>query len=91
MFSVSVYAFVSGLGFLWGIVGGSADTAFGELLYEVTLKLLAFNWVVSIIAIIGSFILRKKGKIKASIWLNLGILAYILMMFIVNYFAGQIL
>ena len=37
MFSVGPYAFLSALGILWGIVDGSPETAFGEILYDITL------------------------------------------------------
>ncbi len=91
MFSVVIYAFSSVLGVFWGIAGGSPDTAFGKLFYDVTLKILACNGIVSIVAIVGSFILRKRGKAKTSILLNLLAMAYMIILFITNYFAGAVL
>ena len=85
MFFVGIYLFASGLGVLWGITGSSADTAFGQTLYDVTLAMLGFNWLIAIIATIGSFILRKKGKIKASIWINVIGLGYMILLFVINY------
>ena len=91
MFSVGVYIFASILGMLWGITESGADTAFGEALYNVTLVLAGLVWLVAIIAMIGSLILRKKGKIKASIWINVCSLAYTLLVFLVSYIAGEVL
>lgn len=85
MFFVGIYLFASGLGLLWGITGSSADTAFGQVLYDVTLAMLGFNWLVAIVATIGSFILRKKGKIKASILINVIGLGYMIILFVINY------
>ena len=91
MISVGVYAFLSALGLLWGIVSYSPDTRFGEVIYDVTLTLGLYYWVVAIAAVIGTFILRKIGKTKASIWLNVIALAYIAVVFGVNYLAGEFL
>ena len=85
MVFVGIYIFASGLGLLWGITGSSADTAFGQTLYDVTLAMLGFNWIIAIIATIGSFILRKKGKIKASILINVMGLGYMIALFVINY------
>ena len=91
MFSVGIYIFSSILGLLWGITGSGADTALGEAIYNVTLALAGIIWLVSTIATIGSFILRKKGKVKASIWINIFSLVYILLVFLVSYAAGELL
>ncbi len=85
MVFVGIYLFASGLGLLWGITGSGADTAFGQTLYNVTLAMLGFNWLIAIIATIGSFILRKKGKIKASILINVIGLGYMIILFVINY------
>ena len=85
MVFVGIYIFASGLGLLWGITGSGADTAFGQTLYDVTLTMLGFNWVIALVATIGSFILRKKGKIKASIWMNVIGLGYVVILFVINY------
>ena len=65
MFSVGPYTFGSGLGMLWGIVGGSPDNALGKVLYDATLTLGETYFIVAIVAVILSFVLRKIGKIKA--------------------------
>ena len=91
MFSVGVYIFLSVLGMLWGIVSNSPETAFGELLYDATLMLGRMYYIVAIAAVILSFISRKRGKIKASIWTNIIAFAYIAVVLTVNYLAGKIL
>ena len=85
MVFVGIYIFASGLGLLWGITGSGADTAFGQTLYDVTLTMLGFNWVIALVATIGAFILRKKGKIKASILINVIGLGYMIILFVINY------
>ena len=91
MFSVGPYIFLSALGMLWGIVPYSPETAFGEMLYDVTLTMCGIYFIIAIIASISSLILRKKGKIKASIWVNIIALIYIVVVLAVNAFAGKIL
>lgn len=85
MVFVGIYLFASVLGLFWGITGSGADTAFGKTLYDVTLAMLGFNWLVALVATIGSFILRKKGKVKASIWINVIGLGYMIILFVINY------
>ena len=85
MVFVGIYLFASALGALWGIAGDSADSAFGQTVYDVTLVMLSFNWLVALIATIGAFILRKKGKISESIWINVIGLGYMLVLFVVSY------
>lgn len=91
MVSVGVYCFLSALGMLWGIVGNTPETAFGDVLYEATLMLAGVYFIVAIIATVGSFILRKTGKTKASIWINIIALAYGVVVMLVNYLAGILL
>ena len=91
MFSVGVYIFLSALGMLWGIVAYSPETAFGEILYEATLMLGQVYFIVAVAAVILSFVFRKTGKIKASIWTNVIAFAYIAVVLTVNYLAGKIL
>ena len=90
MIFVTLYAFSSVLGLFLGIVGASPDTIFGQKLYDITLLMASYIWVVAIISTIASFILRKKGKTKASILTNLLTLAYIIIVFVVNHLAGLI-
>ena len=91
MFSVGVYIFLSALAMLWGIVAYSPKTAFGEILYEATLMLGGIYFIVAVAAVILSFVFRKTGKIKASIWINVIAFAYIAVVLSVNYLAGKIL
>ena len=88
MIFVTLYAFSSVLGIFLGIVGASPDTIFGQKLYDLTLVMASYIWIVAIISTIASFILRKKGKTKASILINIFTLAYIIIVFVVNHLAG---
>ena len=90
MIFVTLYAFSSVLGIFLGILGASPDTIFGQKLYDITLLMASYIWVVAIISTIASFILRKKGKTKASILINIFTLAYIIIVFVVNHLAGLI-
>ena len=75
----------------WGIVGGSPKSAFGNVLYNITLILGESYFVVAIAAVIASFILRKIGKIKASIWINIISFLYIIVVLSLNNLVGNIL
>ena len=91
MFAVGPHAFLSAAGLLWGIAANSPETAFGEVVYNATLTMGSIYFVIAIVAIIVSLILRKKGKIKASIWVNVISLSYIVIVLLVNYLVGIIL
>ena len=91
MFSVGPYVFLSFLALLWGIVPGNPESAFGKILYEATLTIGSFYFVVAIAAVILSFVFRKKGKIEESIWVNVGALLYIVAVLAINSLAGKIL
>ena len=91
MFSVGPYAFLSVVGLLWWIVSNSSKTALGEVVYNVTLMMGSIYFVIAIVAVIVSLILRKYGKIKASIWANAISLAYIVLVLFANYLVGIIL
>ena len=91
MFSVGPYIFLSALGILWGIAAGSPETALGEVVYDVTLTLGGAYFIVALAAVIGSFVLRKIGKIKASIWINVIAIAYIVVVLTVNGLAGELM
>lgn len=91
MFSVCPHLFLSVLGVLWGIVPGSPETPFGEMLYDVTLEMGAFYFPVAAVAVFFSFVFRKKGKIKASIWINIAAFLYIVAVLSVNSLAGKVL
>ena len=91
MVSVPVYIFLSIFGMLWGIVAYSPDTAFGEVLYDVTLTMGGFYWMIAAVAAIGSFVFRKIGKPKASIWINVIAFAYMAVLLGANSIAGKLL
>lgn len=91
MCSVAPYVFLSALGLLWGIAANSPKTAFGQGLYDATLFLAGIYFIVALAAIILSFIFRKKEKAKASIWVNVIALLYIIVVFVVNSLAGSLL
>ena len=91
MFSVGPYVFLSFLGILWGIVAGNPESAFGKILYEATLFMGSVYFVVAIAATVASFVLRKKEKTKASIWVNIAALLYIAALLSINSLAGKIL
>lgn len=91
MFSVGPYVFLSVLGLLWGIASNSPETALGEVVCDVTLTMGSIYFVIAIIAVIASLILRKYGKIKTSIWVNAISLGYIVVVLFANYLAGVIL
>jgi hypothetical protein len=91
MFSVGPYVYLSLLGVLWGIVPGSPETAFGKLLYDATLKLGSISFIFAAAAVILSFVFRKIGKAKASIWANGIAFAYIAVVLAVNTLAGKLL
>ena len=91
MVSVPVYIFLSIFGMLWGIVAYSPDTAFGEVLYDVTLTMGGFYWMIAAVAAIGSFVFRKIGKPKARIWINVIAFAYMAVLLGANSIAGKLL
>ena len=91
MFSVGPYIFLSALGMLWGIVPGSPKTAFGETLYDVTLTMSGIYFIIAAASAVMSFVFRKTGKVRASIWANVIALLYIAVVLAVNYLAGKIL
>ena len=91
MASISPYWFLSALGMLWGIAGDSPESAFGNVLYDITLVMAGIFFIIAIVAIIGTFILRKLGKTKASIWINVIAFAYIVIVLFVNYLVGVLL
>ena len=91
MFSAGPYAFLSALGMLWGIAANSPETDFGQVVYDATLMMGSSYFVIASGVVIASLILRKKEKIKASIWVNIIALAYIAVVLTVNALVGHIL
>ena len=91
MFSIGPYVFLSVLGMFWGILLGQPKTAFGKMLYDATLLMGEWYFVIAIIAIIMSFVLRKEGKIKSSIWINVIAIVYIVVVLFINSFIDKIM
>ena len=91
MFSVGPYIFLSVLGMLWGIASGAPETALGVTLYDATLAMAGVYFIIAAAAVILSFVFRKIGKNKASIWTNIIALSYIVVVLVVNYLAGKLL
>jgi predicted permease len=91
MFSAGLYAFLSAVGLLWGIASNSPETALGEVIYNATLMMGSIYFVIALVAVIVSLILRKYRKIKASIVVNAVALAYIVIVLFANYIVGIIL
>ena len=91
MFSVGPYLFLSAAGILWGIVPGSPETAWGQILYDATLIMGGTYFIVAAVSVILSLVVRKKGILKISIWINVIALAYIVTVLVVNSLAGKLL
>ena len=91
MFSAGPYIFISAMGMLWGIVAKNPETAFGKAIYDATLMMAGYYFVVAVAAAVSSLILRKKGKTKLSIWVNIIALVYITVVLTVNSLVGEIL
>ena len=91
MISSGAYLFMSALGMFWGITESGAQTAFGEILYDVTLYMAFYFFLVALVAVVLSFVLRKVGKSKASTWVNIIAMLYFLVALGVNYLAGSVL
>ena len=82
------YVFLSVLGMLWGIVSYEPKSAFGQFVYDATLVMGFYYFILAIVAVIASLILRKLGKVKMSTWVNIIALIYIVVVFLVNYISG---
>ena len=91
MASVVPYMILSAFGMLMGILGCGSETVFGYYLYKVTLVMAGIYFFVALGTVIGSLILRKLGKTKLSIWINVISIAYIVVVTIVNNIAGELL
>lgn len=91
MVSISPYIFLSFLGMMWGIASGGTETAFGEVLYDVTLIMASLFFIIAFVAVILSFIFRIIGKAKASIWINIIAFSYMIVVLAVNSLVGAIL
>jgi uncharacterized protein (DUF983 family) len=76
---------------LWGIASSSPETAFGQLLYDATLMMGGVYFIIAIAAVILSFVLRAKGKVKASIWIHIITFLYIVAVLVANTLVGELL
>ena len=72
-----------------GITSGSSETALGKMLCDVTLVMAGYYFIIA--AMILTFVFRKKGKVKASIWVNVIALLYIILVLAVNGLAEKFL
>jgi hypothetical protein len=89
--SVIPYMIASAFGLLMGVVGCGSETALGRVIYDVTLYMGALYVLVALGAVVASLLLRKFGKIKTSIFINVAAIAYIIIVAVVNYLAGELL
>ena len=90
MFSVAPYIYLSALGILWGIVPMTPETSFGKAIYDATLSMGGIYFIIAIAAVILSFVFRKIGKAKASIWTNIIALLYIAVVLAANVLAAKL-
>lgn len=91
MVSVVPYMILSVFGIFMGITGNGTETVLGDFLYNLTIQMAGFYFVIAIGAVIGTLILRKIGKIKASIWVNVIAILYIVLVSAVNSIASELL
>ena len=91
MFSAGPYVFLSVYGALLRIVPSTSETALGEVLHDITLIMGETYFVIAAVATILSFVFRKKGKVKASIWVNIIALVYLAVVLVMNTLASKIL
>ena len=91
MFSIGPHLFLSAIALFWGVTGCGSVTAFGKVLYDVTIVMAGIYFFIALAAAISSLILRKAGKLKASIWVNIIAFAYIIIVLAINYLAGEVL
>ena len=91
MFSVGPHAFLAALAALWGIVPVEPKTALGQTLCNATLMMGGIYFIIAIAAVVLSFVFRKTGKIKASIWVHVIAFVYIAAVLAVNSLAGKVL
>ena len=83
------YMIASAFGVLMGIVGCGSETELGRVIYDVTIYMGALYVFVALGAVVASLLLRKFGKIKTSIYINVAAIAYIIVVAILNYVASE--
>lgn len=77
--TIPIYYVMGSVGVLFGMVGTTAQTELGTILFEISTILGAFTGVIVIIISIFSIILRKQGRTRASKWVHMGSLVYIML------------
>ncbi len=87
MVSVVPHMILSAFGLFLGLTGNGNKAFLADLVYNITLYMAGSYFLVALGAVIGALILRKMGKIKASIWINVITIAYIVVVSLVNYLA----
>ena len=69
MVCIAFYVFFSALGFLIGIVG-PGSSLLSQILYKTSVFLGATTWLVVLLVSIASIVLRKRDKVKASLYVH---------------------
>lgn len=77
--TIPVYYIMGTVGILFAIVGTTAKTEFGNILFEISGVLSSFTGVIVLIVTIGALILRKKGQVRGSKWIHMGSFIYIML------------
>lgn len=77
--TIPVYVLMGSIGVLFGIVDCNAQTEFGKMLFDVSVVLGTFTGFTAVIVSVSSIILRKKGRPRASKWVHIGSLAYLML------------
>lgn len=77
--TIPVYYFMASAGILFAMVGTTAETKVGTFLFELSTILSAFTWLIVLLVSIVSIVLRKQGRTRASKWVHMGSLIYIML------------
>lgn len=77
--TIPIYFLMSSVGVLFGIVDCNAQTEFGKMLFDISVVMGSFTGITVVIVSVFSIILRKKGRTRASKWVHIGSLAYIML------------
>ena len=91
MASIAPYMILSAYGMFMGIAGYGTETDLGAVLMDIVLTMGFVFVIVAAVAVIATLILRKFGKIKASIWINAVAIAYIVLVTLVHVLIGEFL
>jgi hypothetical protein len=77
--TIPIYFLLGSVGVLFGIVDCSAQTELGKMLFDISVVMGSFTGITVIIVSVISIILRKQGRVRASKWVHIGSLAYIML------------